>query len=306
MSEIVLETTNITKSFRGVEVLKNVSILLEEGRIYGLVGLNGAGKTTLLNIIVGLKRSDSGKVTLFNESGGKYLASKRKNIGYVADIPAIYPEMNTYDNVNMALISKGLPNKELVDKAIKAVKLDEFKEKKAKKLTLGLQKRLGIAGALVGEPDILILDEPTSGLDPVSIVEIRELLLRINREKNVTLLVSSHVLEEMDQLVTDYIIIHEGRIIEAISRNELHEKCQRYISLKTNSSSLTTTVIEKYLHTSNYKVMPSGSINLYDYVDELNLVLTCLIKHNISIHSLNVHEESLETYFINSIGGEVL
>lgn len=183
MSEIVLKTTRITKSFGGVKVLKDVSIALEGGKIYGFIGLNGAGKTTLMNILMALIKSDSGKVMLFNQSSEKGLCQSRKRIGSMIEAPAIYPEMSAYENINMVRLSRGLPNKELIDRSLEAVGLADTGKKKAKNFSFGMKQRLGIAQALVSEPDILILDEPNNGLDPVSIVELREMLLRINREK---------------------------------------------------------------------------------------------------------------------------
>ncbi|MBO0453269.1 ABC transporter ATP-binding protein [Candidatus Enterococcus murrayae] len=304
MSEIVLKTTRITKSFGGVKVLKDVSIALEGGKIYGFIGLNGAGKTTLMNILMALIKSDSGKVMLFNQSSEKGLCQSRKRIGSMIEAPAIYPEMSAYENINMVRLSRGLPNKELIDRSLEAVGLADTGKKKAKNFSFGMKQRLGIAQALVSEPDILILDEPNNGLDPVSIVELREMLLRINREKKVTMLISSHILEELHQLVTDYIIINEGKIIEAISQKELHERCRRHIAMKVNDPSSAVVMIEKYLATTNYRVMPDHSIKLYDYVDDLNRVLTCLVAHNIEIHSLTIAEESLEDYFVQRVRGD--
>lgn len=305
MREIVVETQNISKSFNGTEVLKNVSVSLERGKIYGFIGLNGAGKTTLMKILMGLVKKDSGKIALFDASGQKALNEMRKRIGSMIELPAIYPEMTAYENVNMTRISRGIPNKELINYVLEAVNLADTGKKRAKNFSLGMKQRLGIAKALLSEPDILILDEPNNGLDPISIVELRELLLKVNREKDVTMLISSHILEELYQLVTDYIIIHQGKIIETISREELQERCQRHIAMKVNDPPLAAAVIEKYLKTTNYRIMPDQTIKLYDYVDDLNHVIYCVMHHQIEINHLTIAEESLEDYFVHTIKGEL-
>lgn len=306
MSNVVLEAQNISKYIKGVQVLNNVSIALEQGKIYGLVGLSRAGKTTLMSVIAGLVNCDSGRIVLFGEAGQKRVEKNRKFIGSVIGSPAVYPEMTAYENINMMRLSRGLPNKELIDQALKAVNLFDDRKTKAHHFSLGMKQRLGIAKALIGEPELLILDEPNSALDMVSNIEIRELLLRLNQEKNVTMLISSKTLEEADQLATDFILIHEGRIIETISHQSLHEKCQRYIALKTNAPELTAALFEEKLQTSNYKIMPDNSIKLFDYVDDVNKVVTCLVENELEIHSITTNERSLESYFVQSIKGELL
>ena len=248
MNNVVLEVQNISKCIKGVQVLNDVSIALEQGKVYGLVGLNGAGKTTLMSVIAGLVNYDSGSILLFGEAGQKRVEKNRKFIGSVIGSPAVYPEMTAYENINMMRLSRGLPNKELIDQALRAVNLFDARNMKARHFSLGMRQRLGIAKALIGEPELLILDEPNSTLDMVSSIEIRELLLRLNKEKNVTMLISSQAIEEVDQLATEFILIHEGKIIETISHQNLHEKCQRYIALKTNSPELTAALFEEKLH----------------------------------------------------------
>lgn len=296
-----METVNLSKKYKGREALKNVSIALERGKIYGLVGINGSGKTTLMSIITGLVKSDSGKVMILNEDRLHNIIKKRKYVGSLIESTSFYPEMNAYENVNMERISKGIPNKELVDEVLKAVNLKDAGTKRVKHFSKGMKQRLGIAKAMLGDPEIIILDEPNNDLDPISILEIRNLLLSLNQEKNITILISGQDLEDVEQLVTDFIIIHNGQIIEKISREDLHEKCQRYISIRTQSLSITSAIFEKYLHTTNFKVMPDDSIKLYDYVDEVNQVIICLVEHQIEIDSICIQEESLETYFVHTI-----
>ncbi|WP_251867402.1 ATP-binding cassette domain-containing protein [Enterococcus malodoratus] len=303
MREVVLKTVNLSKNFKDVQVLKDISIELERGKIYGFIGLNGAGKTTLMRILMGLVKSDSGQISLFNESKEQLLSGKRKRIGSMIETPAYYPEMNARENLDMARFSHGLPNKGLVEELLKMVGLENDCKKKVRDFSLGMKQRLRIAQALLCEPDMLILDEPNNGLDPFGVVEVRELLLKMNREKNVTMLISSHTLQELYQLVTDYIIIHEGVIIESISKKELQEKCQRHIYLRVKSPFLATATIEKYLDTTNYQVLPDQSIKLYDYLDDLNRVITCLVQHDIEIFAVTIAEETLEDYFVQSIRG---
>ncbi|MGM0166563.1 ABC-2 type transport system ATP-binding protein [Enterococcus sp. AZ135] len=301
MCVVVLETKNLTKSFNDIQVLKNVSIKLERGKIYGLIGLNGAGKTTLMRILTGLMKSDTGNISLFNESKEKILKEKRKRIGSMIESPAYYSEMTAHENLNMVRISRGLPNKSLVADLVEAIGLESAGSQKVKHFTLEMKQRLGIAQALLGNPDILILDELNNGLDTLGIVEIRELLQKINHEKRVTMVLSSHNLEELFPLVTDYIILHKGVIVNSVSKTTMQEQCKRHIHLKVKVPSSAVAIIEKFLRTMNYQVLPDNSIKLYDYVDDLNRVILCLVQQNIEIQSVTIGEESFANYFIHSI-----
>ncbi|MGL9731218.1 ABC transporter ATP-binding protein [Enterococcus sp. DIV0756] len=303
MTYTILKIQNLTKLFGNQRVLKNITISLEKGRIYGLIGLNGAGKTTLINIICGVDKCDSGSIKLFGKSESNLLSHERQRIGVVFSPPALYANLTVYENLEMTRISRGIPNKEIIAQLLKTVGLENHSNKKAQALSLGLKQRLGIANALFGSPALLVLDEPYIGLDPVSIIETRKALAKINRENNNTMLISSNILDELDQLATDYLIIHEGQIIEQISRRALSDKCRRHLSLKVDDLPAALTCLEKKLQTTNYQVQPDDSLFLYDFVDDLNTVFKCLDDNHIKILSVDTIEGKLESYFLQLVRG---
>lgn len=301
MRKTVLKVQQLNKSFGRQRVLKDLTFTLEQGKIYGLIGLNGAGKTTLMNSLAGLVNNDSGSIQLFGSSNPKELVQQRKKVGSLIGSPALYPNLTAYENLNLTRISRGIPNKELIEQTLLAVNLDPMSKKRVKHFSLGMKQRLGIANALFGEPAFLILDEPTNGLDPISLVEIRKLLLKANQEKNITMLISSNSLNELDQLATDYLMMHEGKIIEQMAQQELQDKCQRHLALQVDDLSRTLPIIEQQLHFAHYIVMPDGTLKLYEGLEDLNRIFTCLTDNQIQILSVTMVEDSLENYFVDRI-----
>lgn len=301
MRKTVLEVQQLNKAFGRQRVLKDLTFTLEQGKIYGLIGLNGAGKTTLMNSLAGLVKNDSGSIHLFGSSNLKELVQQRKKVGSLIGSPALYPNLTAYENLNLTRISRGIPNKELIEQTLLAVKLDPMSKKRVKHFSLGMKQRLGIANALFGEPAFLMLDEPTNGLDPISLVEIRKLLLKANQEKNITMLISSNSLNELDQLATDYLMMHEGQIIEQMNQQELQDKCRRHLALQVDDLSRTLPIIEQQLQFAHYIVMPDGTLKLYEGLEDLNRIFTCLTDNQIQILSVTMVEDSLENYFVDRI-----
>ncbi|APH14120.1 ABC transporter family protein [Clostridium sporogenes] len=213
--------------------------------------------------------------------------------------------MTAYQNLEAFRIEKGIPGKECIDKTLKSVGLYEDRNKKLKNFSLGMKQKLALAIALLGDPEFLILDEPINGLDPMGIKEIRELLKKLNKEKNITMLISSHILGELYQLATCYGIIHKGKLMEQITLKELDEKCKRSLSIKVDDVNKAATILETELSTNNFKVLPDGTIKLYDYVDNSRLVSSTLTKANIIIDQIMPNESNLEEYFINLVGGDL-
>lgn len=301
MRKTVLKVQQLNKAFGRQRVLKDLTFTLEQGKIYGLIGLNGAGKTTLMNSLAGLVNNDSGSIQLFGSSNPKELVQQRKKVGSLIGSPALYPNLTAYENLNLTRISRGIPNKELIEQTLLAVNLDPMSKKRVKHFSLGMKQRLGIANALFGEPAFLMLDEPTNGLDPISLVEIRKLLLKANQEKNITMLISSNALNELDQLATDYLMMHEGQIIEQMTQQELQDKCRRHLALQVDDLSRTLPIIEQQLHFAHYIVMPDGTLKLYEGLEDLNRIFTCLSDNQIQILSVTMIEDSLENYFVDRI-----
>ncbi|APC81245.1 ATP-binding cassette domain-containing protein [Clostridium botulinum] len=305
MSEYILKTTNLSKKYKKDFVVDSVNISIKRGEIYGFIGENGAGKTTFIRMITELVAPTNGEIKLFSKEKADELGNVRKRIGALIERPAFYPYMTAYENLEAFRIEKGIPGKECIDKILKSVGLYEDRNKKLKNFSLGMKQKLALAIALLGDPEFLILDEPINGLDPMGIKEIRELLKKLNKEKNITMLISSHILGELYQLATCYGIIHKGKLMEQITLKELDEKCKRSLSIKVDDVNKAATILETELSRNNFKVLPDGTIKLYDYVDNSRLVSSTLTKQNIIIDQIMPNESNLEEYFINLVGGDL-
>lgn len=303
MKEYVLKTYALTKTYKGVNALDKVSLSLEQGKIYGLIGQNGAGKTTLMRIIAGLAFPSEGNFSLFGKSMEKDLSNERKRMGCIIDYPGLSGGMTAVENMKLYRIMKGIPNKEIETELLHLVGLPNTGKKKVKNFSMGMKQRLGIAIALIGNPDFLMLDEPINGLDPLGIVDIRNLLKNLCNEKNISILISSHNLPEIYQTVTDYIIIHEGKIKETLSLEQLDDSCKKHIYIKCDKVEKLIQVLEDELGTSNYKVMPDKSVKLYEYLNERERLARILAEHKIIVTDISLQGDTLENYFISVIGG---
>lgn len=300
--EYILRINNLSKSYHGSRVLQNVTLDLEPGRIYGLIGQNGAGKTSLMRVIAGLTFPEEGSLELFGQRGGS-LSEEKKRIGSMIEYPSIIPYMSARENMTYYKTLRGIPSKTLEDELLALVGLKDTGRKLTKNFSLGMKQRLGIAIALIGNPDFLILDEPINGLDPMGVIEIRELIRGLCEERHMTILISSHNLPELYQTATDYIIIHQGKIKKAITQKELEESCKHHILIGCMETERLVGVIEMQLHTSNYKVMPDKTVKLYDYLDEKETVAKTLLDNKIPVTNFTVQGDTLENYFISIIGG---
>ena len=303
MNEYILETEHLYKKYKKNEVIRDVSVKIERGKIYGLIGENGAGKSTFMRLVTGLSFLDEGNIKLFGQSSEKLL-TERKRIGCMIEYPSFIPYMSAKENLKYHRTLKGIPDEELEDRLLDLVGLKDAKNKKAKNFSLGMKQRLGIAVALLGNPELLILDEPVNGLDPTGIIEIRELLKKLSKEKGMTIIISSHNLPELYQLATDFIIIHKGKIKENITSLELDEKCKHAINIKCDNVEKLTSVLETKLKTTNYKVMQDKKVKLYDYLDEKELVSRTIFENGINISEFVATGDTLEDYFISVIGGD--
>ncbi len=297
----IIETKDITKKYGKYQVLNKLSVHIKENSIYGLIGKNGAGKTTLIRIICGLQDPTNGTYFINKiDNKAKDISLVRKKIGAIIERPSIYEEMNAKDNIICQMKLVGLINYQDVSKILDVVGLSNVGNKKVRYYSLGMKQRLGIALALVNNPNILILDEPINGLDPEGIIEIRELILKLNKEKHITILISSHYLDELSKVATHYGFIDKGRIIEEISSEELNKKLTSFIELKVNNLKSFT----NYFKNNNipYEIKDNNIINIYkDY--NIQKFITELTNNNLEIESITKKNESLEEYYINLIGG---
>lgn len=303
MENIILQTHGITVKYGSFLALDDVSISLKEKHIYGFIGENGAGKTTLMKVLTGLLYPTNGDFSLFGKNDPADILKMRRHIGSTIEAPALYPEYSVWRNLELQRILIGNPDKEICDKLLDMVRLADVRDKKVKKLSMGMKQRLGIAMALIGKPKLLILDEPINGLDPKNISDLRSLLKRLNEENEVTLFISSHILSELYLLATDYYIIHKGRIIESLTHDDLDEKCRQYIKIKTTELPRCITVIEKALDDAEYKIVDAETMQLFSHTDQSESVAKLLMENQIVTKEFSVMEQSLEEYFLSVTGG---
>lgn len=303
MENTVLKTYNLSKAYGRFNALDDVNLTIKKGQIYGFIGQNGAGKTTLIRIIAGLTFKSKGNFELFGENEGRNLEQARRRMGCIIDTPVFYPDKTAYSNLEIERIQKGIPGKECIEKALTMVGLQDVKKKKVRNFSLGMKQRLGIAMALLGDPEFLILDEPINGLDPIGIVEVREMLKKLNVEYGVTILISSHILSELHQLANCYGIIHKGKLLDQITLEELTNRCKKFIYIKVDDATKAAFVIDKKLNTSNFQVLPGNIINLYDYLDQPGKVSTTLAVEGVVVEQITPVGDDLETFFSKLIGG---
>lgn len=298
-----MKISAVSKRYKGIKVLDTVDMTIRKGQIYGLIGLNGAGKTTLMRVIAGLALKDSGRVELFGQSDEINIEASGKRMGCLIETPGIYVNKTAYENLEIERIQKGIAGKECIEKVLADVGLIDVKSKKVRNFSLGMKQKLGIAMALLSEPEFLMLDEPTNGLDPIAIIQIRELLKKLNVENGVTILISSHILTELHQLANCYGIIHNGKLIEQITDIELEDKCKKFLHIKIDDVAKAAVVLNTKLQTENFDVLPNNIIKLYDYLDNAGKVSKVLSGEGISVEEIMPMGDELETYFSKVIGG---
>lgn len=301
ITDHVLKTNALCKSYRHFKVLNGLTMNVPKGSIYGLVGKNGAGKTTLMRLICGLQQPSSGEYTLYDRKNtSKDIAKARRRIGAVVEAPSIYLDMTAEDNLKQQCRILGLPSFHGIQGILDLVGLGNTGRKKAKIFSLGMRQRLGIAIALVGDPDFLILDEPINGLDPQGIIEIRELILNLNREKQITVLISSHILSELAKLATHYGFIQNGRMVKEMSAAELEEVCRKRIRLEVTNIRALARVLEE--SGMNYKIISDTQADVFGKIQVTRLALT-LAEMNCEIVTMQERDESLESYYVTLMGG---
>ena len=302
MNDIILKTHNITKKYGDQLSVNNVNMTIRKGDIYGFIGRNGAGKTTLIRLITGLVKPTSGEVELFGKSNENAVNEGRAYIGSLIENPTFYKNMTAKENLEVSRLVRNIPNKENIDQVLELVGLEDVGKKKVKNFSLGMRQRLGIANALLGNPRLLILDEPINGLDPIGIVEIREVLKNINKEKNMTILISSHILGELSELATTYGIISEGILIEEITSEKLKEKCKQYIDLRVNDTKKAVAILEQQLNINDYEVLENNKIKIFSNLDDVALINAALVKDGILVNKIAARGVNLEEYFLEAIG----
>lgn len=301
MSDYLLCTRELTKQYRKQRAVDHVSLHVKRGAIYGFIGRNGAGKTTFLKMISGLAIPTSGTITLFGYTG-KDLAKVRSRVGCLVEAPGLYGNMTARQNLMIKCQFVGIRNPKYVDEILQTVGLENTGKKKVRHFSLGMKQRLGIGLALVGEPDLLVLDEPINGLDPQGIVEVRDMLIRLSEEKNMTILISSHILEELAKLCTDYGIIHNGVLLQEMTREELMKQCCERMELVLPDSKAALPILDRMGFT-DYQVVDQEHIYIYERIEESTEVNRALVKADIPLRTITINSEELESYYLNMTGG---
>ena len=299
--DCILTVENLGKQYRHFKALNDFNMHVPKGSIYGFVGRNGAGKTTLIRLICGLQEPTEGNFTLYGvKSSDKNIVKARRRMGAVVENPAIYMDMSAVENLKQQYRVLGLPSFDSIPDLLKLVGLENTGKKKAKQFSLGMKQRLGIAIALAGDPDFLVLDEPTNGLDPQGIIEMRELILKLNRERQITVLISSHILDELSRLATHYGIIDAGRMVKELSAEELDAACRKCTRIEVTKMTVLTSVLDSM--GIDYRVLSETQADIFAKVNISQLILA-LAKEDCEVLAIEEKDESLESFFISLIGG---
>lgn len=299
--DYVLQTNGLRKKYGNFQALDGLTMNVPKGAIYGLVGKNGAGKTTLIRLICGLQEPTSGNFSLYGiPSDSKDIIKSRRRMGAVVETPSIYMDMTAEDNLKQQYLVLGLPSYDGIPELLKLVGLENTGKKKAKNFSLGMKQRLGIAIALAGSPDFLVLDEPVNGLDPQGIVEIRELILKLNRERQITVLISSHILDELSRLATHYGILDGGRMVKQLSAEELESACRKCVRMEVTHTPALARVLDAM--GVEYKILSDTQADVFAKVNVTRLA-AALEKEDCEVLSMQEKDESLESYYISLVGG---
>ena len=300
MGNSVIKIRGLCKSYKNHEVLHDFNLTVGQGHICGLIGPNGAGKTTIMKILAGLIVHDKGEIEFFGS--GNELEKSRARISFMIEQPIIAGTLTAHENLEYIRYLRGYPDECRIDEILDMVGLSDTEKKDVDKFSLGMKQRLGIGMALLPKPEIMVLDEPVNGLDPEGIVEVRQLIKRMQEEWGVTVLISSHLLSELSELCTDFSIIRKGRIVENISREELLVKCRGHISLKTNDISRTVAILEDKLSIIDYKVMYGEKIHIFERISEIERISKTLTDSGLIITGLSEEGQSLEDYYLEKVG----
>lgn len=299
MKEAVIEARDITKRYKELAALDHVDIAVHRGDIYGLIGDNGAGKSTFLKIVAGQIFPTCGYLRLFGSEDEKTVRNNRSRMGTLVENAGFFPKMSVEKNLEYFRIQRGLPGKQKVEEALRTVNLWEKRNVKCEKLSMGMKQRFGLALALLGEPELLVLDEPINGLDPSGIIEMRTLLVKLNQEKRITILLSSHILSELEQIATVYGFLSHGKVLEEISAKELHERCSDFIDIKVAEPDKYAAILETEIPGAAYRILHDQTVRIINPTLETSGYGKLAYEHGIGIQGLDEHHMSLEDYYVD-------
>lgn len=296
MHEAIATANNLTKQYGSFTALENIDLTVYKGDIFGLIGRNGAGKTTLLKILSGLTESTDGDYSIFSKTGDD-LRRQRRRIGCLIEEPAFFKNMTARENLKYYCLQKGITDLSQIDKVLETVALTGTDKKKYKDFSLGMQQRLGIAFALLDSPDLVMLDEPINGIDPIGVSELRDTFFRLNRERDVTLIISSHILSELYAVANRFLIIDKGKVIKDLTKEELDEECSMCTVLRTDNAAKTATVLEGILGITEYEISDNDEVRITQQDIEPMLITKTLVENGIGVGAIFESGLSLEDYF---------
>lgn len=299
--DYVLQTHSLGKTYGSFKALSGLGMNVPKGAIYGFVGKNGAGKTTLIRLLCGLQQPSTGYFVLYGKKNtDPQIGKVRRRMGAVVETPSIYLDMSATDNLKQQYRILGLPSYDGLEEILKLVGLENTGKKHAKHFSLGMRQRLGIAVALAGNPDFLVLDEPTNGLDPQGIVEMRELILKLNRERQITVLISSHILDELAKLATHYGFIDGGRLVKEISAADLEAACRKCVRVTVTDTKALARVLDNMA--LSYQILSDTQADIYGSV-HLSKLTFALADEQCELISMQERDETLESYYMSLVGG---
>jgi len=301
--EYILKTTNLSKKYKDKEVITNVNMNVKKGEIYGFLGPNGAGKTTIMKMVVNLVKPSVGEIEIFGEKLNNESYETLKRIGSIIEYPVFYDKLTGRENLEIHCEYMGYYDKNAIDKALDLVDLKGIDNKPVKDFSLGMKQRLGIARAIITKPELLILDEPINGLDPIGIKEMRDILKMLNKEYNITILISSHILGEIEQVADTIGIINNGSLVKEVSMENIRESNTEYIEIVTKDCTKSAFILENDLHISNFKVIDNVLIRIYDLKLSQKDISKALILKDIEIEAISRKNNTLEDYFLNLLNG---
>ncbi|MGN0436948.1 MAG: ABC transporter ATP-binding protein [Lachnospiraceae bacterium] len=304
MSQVIIDVKDLSKQYMDQFAVKDANFQIKEGSIVGLIGPNGAGKTTIMKMLGGLIHPTKGSISIYDSKTEDDFAKARSRMSFMIETPYAKENMTAKENLEKQRLQKGVPNKSRVDEVLEMVGLSDTGKKTVKNFSLGMRQRLGIANALLSKPEILVLDEPINGLDPEGIVEIRELLLKLNEEQHITIVISSHILSELSLLCSDYIFISHGMIKKQLSANELKEQCREFYHIHTNNDTLAVAILQEQLGITKFFVEEDGSILLYEKLEQLETVSKTLFENGVIPVMLCMNEANLEQFYMDMVGDE--
>ena len=301
MREIVLQTKQLTKRYRDFTALDHADMTVYREDIYGLIGRNGAGKTTMMKLVTGLTEPTEGEYSIFGKTGSAAEKEKRR-IGCLIENPAFFGNLTAYQNLRYYCYQKGITDLKQIDEALELVQLTDVRNKKFRKFSLGMKQRLGIAFAVLDNPDIVILDEPINGLDPIGISELRDTFRKLSQERGITLIISSHILSELYAVANRFLFIDKGKVLKEVTKQELDLECSRCLVVKTDDTKKTATILESKLNITDYKVTDMSEIRIYQENISPKELNRTLVQNGIDVDGITESGVSLEDYFKQLVG----